>query len=648
MIARNKLMSAEAAAGIVRDGDTVAVGGFVGIAVPEELLLALEGRFRSAAAPRDLTLLFAAGQGDGDARGLNHLAYDGLVRRAIGAHWGLAPRLGALALEERIEAYCLPQGVVSQLYRVTAGGRPGLLTHVGLGTFVDPRLSGGRLNARCTEALVEVVALRGREYLFYPAIPVDVALLRGTTADEDGNVTMEHEAVTLDSLAIAQAAKNSGGIVLVQVERIAARRSLGAREVRIPGILVDGVVVARPENHPQTFREPYNAAYTGDASTVPDRAAALPLGPRKVIARRAAMALKINSIVNLGIGMPEGIVAIAQEEGILDLITLTVEAGAIGGLPAGGLSFGAAANAAAIVDQPYQFDFYDGGGLDQAFLGAAEVDRDGNVNVSRFGGRLAGAGGFINISQNARELFFLGTLAAHAEVAVGDGALRIVREGDAPKFVEHVQQVSFSGDLARARGQRVQYVTERCVLRLAPDGLELVEVAPGLDVERDVIAQMAFRPAVASDLREMDAAIFRDEPLRLSERSPMPMDERLHYDAGENVLYINFEGLTIATDDELGVVRGFMEEHLNALGRRVNVVVDYDNFSLSDDLVPAFFEMVRRNQERHFLSHTRFSSDAFFRRRLGERFARERLEQRFYRSFEDAVEGLWEDDSPSR
>src|SRR5215218_9183910 len=532
-VKRNKVISAKAAARVIVNGDTVATGGFVGIGVPEELLIALEESFAETGAPKDLTLVYAAGQGDGGTKGLNHLAKDGMVKRVIGGHWGLAPALGKLATEGEIEAYCFPQGVISLLFREIAGRRPGLFTKIGIGTFVDPRLQGGKINDVTKQDLVQVVELEGEEYLFFKSFPIDVALLRGTTADQEGNVTMEKEALTLEALSIAQAVKNSGGIVLVQVERVTAERILSPQAVQLPSIFVDGVVLAKPENHMQTFAEDYNPSYTGEIKTSPENIPLVPFDARKAIARRAVMFLKMNSVVNLGIGMPERMPSVAHEEGILDFITLTVEAGAVGGIPAGKLSFGAAANPQANIDQPYMFDFYDGGGLDQAFLGMAEVDWEGNVNVSKFGPKFAGAGGFINISQTARNLYFMGTFTSKAETEVRAGKL-IVEEGAGKKFVKRVDQITFSGAFAREQGQTVYYITERCVFELTEEGMKVIEIAPGVDLERDILDQMEFTPLVPDVVPKMDAAIFREEPMGLSLGAPVDLEERLNYDAKNN------------------------------------------------------------------------------------------------------------------
>ena len=625
----NKVVSADEAVRLIHDGDTVATGGFVGIGFAEEVAVALERRFLQTqtdggqGAPRDLTLIYAAGQGDGKTRGLNHLGHVGLVRRVIGGHWGLVPTLQQMAIDNLIEAYNLPQGVITHLFRDIAAGKPGTLTHVGLDTFVDPLHGGGKINARTTTDLVQRMTVGGRDYLFYQALPIQVGIIRATSADADGNLSMEREALTLEALAIAMAAHNSGGIVIAQVERLVERNTLNPRQVKVPGVLVDAVVVASdPAYHMQTFSEAYNPAYSGEIRVPISLMPPMPMGARKLIARRAALELHANHVVNLGIGMPEGVAAVAAEENIFELLTLTAEPGVIGGIPAGGMSFGAAINAQAIIDQPNQFDFYDGGGLNVAVLGLAQADAQGNLNVSKFGGRLSGAGGFINISQNAKKVLFVGTFTAgDLQIDIDPSGLHIRQEGAQRKFVAQVEHRSFSAREALRRGQQVLYITERCVFQLvARQGapvLELIELAPGIDLQRDVLAQMDFTPQISAHLHPMEAALFQSGPLGLRERLlSTPLAARFELDATQQVLFINFEGLTIDSASDIDAIEAQVSARLAPLGRPVAVVVNYDSFTILPPLLDSYTAMVERLQQRYYSRVTRYGTGGFLKARL--------------------------------
>ena len=512
-------MTAAEAIELIHSGDTVATSGFIGMGHPEELSQAVEAKFLATGAPSGLTLAFGASQSNPTRNdGLNRWCKEGLLKRVFAAHFNLQKDLAQLINDEKVEAYAYPQGVMMHLFRAIGGRKPGVITEIGLKTFVDPRETGGRLNSRSTESMIDLIRLADKEYLWYKAFPVNVALIRGTCADERGNVTCEKEAIRLEFLALALAAKASGGKVIVQVESLAQAGTLDPRRVIVPGVLVDAIVVASPENHWQSHLAPYNPSYTGDVRVPTAGFKPIPLDERKVICRRAAMELVPGAVINLGIGMPEGVSAVAAEEGIIDMLTATVEPGLIGGIPVGGLGFGCSVNPEAMLDHPSQFDFYDGGGLDLACLGMAELDRYGNVNVSKFGPRIAGAGGFINISQSSKKVVFCGTFTASGfKAEIGDGKLKIVAEGKSRKLIEKVGHVTFSGEFARERGMRVLYVTERAVFEMRPEGLTLTEVAPGVKVQSDIVDHMGFKPHIASDLKLMDERIFYDRPMGIRE-----------------------------------------------------------------------------------------------------------------------------------
>ena len=511
-----RLVSTDEAVALVRDGDTLMIGGSGGgHAVPDSLILALERRYLRAGQPQSITLFHPVGLGDGKGQGVDRLAHPGLLKRIVTGAFVNSPAVAELAKQDAIEAYTLPQGALSQLVREMAAGRPGLITHVGLHTFIDPRQGGGRQSSTATEDLVQVVHLAGKEWLFYRPLTPDIAFLRGTTSDEDGNITMEHEAVFGEMLSMAQATHNAGGVVIVQVSRLAKRETLPPKQVKIPGMLVD-LVVLDPHQQ-QTYQVSFSPAYAGELRTPLSGILPLPLDERKVIARRAALQLFPGAICNLGAGVSTGIANVAAEEGILNQIVLTNEQGLIGGAPASGMDAGAGVNYAAMIDQPYQFDFYDGGGLDLAFLSFAQVDEDGSVNVSRFNGRIIGPGGFPNISQNARMVIFSGTLTAGGlEIAWEGGQTVIRREGRHPKFIPELEQITYNGGSARERSQQVLYITERAVFQLSEQGLELIEVAPGVDLDKDILAQMQFRPAIAPQLRLMDPRLFLPRPMGLA------------------------------------------------------------------------------------------------------------------------------------
>jgi propionate CoA-transferase len=508
----SKVISASDAAALIKDGATLGASALGLSGWPEELGIAIEKRFLTSGHPAGLTFVHASGIGDWKTKGPQHFAHPGMISRWIAAHAGLSPDMARMITEADFEAWCLPQGVIAQLWRDIAAHRPGLITKTGLMTFVDPRLEGGRLNKVTTTDLVKVINFEGQEWLFFASFKVDVAIIRGTTADERGNMTVADEGALLECLPLAQAAKNSGGIVIAEVEYIARNGSLPPKTVRVPGVLIDHIVVSGPDNHWQSAGTRFNPAFSGAMQVPLDEVPPLTLNERLIIARRAAMELVPGCTVNLGIGVPEGVAAVAAEEGVGDMITLTTEVGTIGGIPAGGHDFGMSLNPEAFVEQQVQFDWYSGGGLDQAFLGAAQVDGAGNVNVSKFNGRFVGCGGFIDITQHAKRVIYCGAFTAGGlKVSVADGKIVILKEGKAKKYVKQVEQVTFSGAYASKTRQPVLFITERAVFELRDGQLALIEVAPGIDIDKDILAHMDFKPVMTPKPKSMPAEIFKSE-----------------------------------------------------------------------------------------------------------------------------------------
>lgn len=507
-----KIITAKEAAKLIPDHATIGVGGQGLAGWPEELGLAIRDSFAETGHPCDLNVKQGCAMGDWKERGITHLgeAGPGLVTRWCGAHVGSAFALRDLAMENKLQLHCLPQGVIVNLWREIAAGRPGLITKVGLGTFVDPRFGGGKVNEAATDDLVELIDFKGEEYLFYKAFKLDVALVRGTTADENGNITMEDESLINEGFHLACAAKNCGGIVIAQVKNIAKAGTLNPKDVRIPGVLVDYVVQCTdPAYHWQTEGEYFEPAFSGQIKKPLGSLPNMPFDERKVLCRRCAMELKKGYVLNLGVGIPADMAKILNEEGYLNYVSTSTEVGNFGGVSSALPNFGAAYNAEASVEHGYMFDFIDGGGLDMTCLGLGEVDPEGNNNVSYLGKMVTGPGGFINITQATPKVVFCGTFMNKAVLKVGDGKLEIIQEGNRRKFVNHVKQITFSGKYA-GENQTVLYITERAVFQLIDKKVTLIEIAPGMDLEKDILANMDFRPEISKDLKTMDPGIFEE------------------------------------------------------------------------------------------------------------------------------------------
>lgn len=549
----SKVISADQAAALIPDDVTICAP-IIGLAGwSEEIARAIAGRYEATGHPRGLTLVCGSAMGNHRDKGPHVIGLEGLVTRFIGAHTHGSPNIGALIQNNKILAYCLPQGVVVQLYREIAAKRAGMLTKVGLGTFVDPRIDGGKMNELTRQApdLNEVVTFAGEEYLWYKPFPIHVSLIRGTMADENGNISMEREGASLEALQVAQAARNSGGIVIAQVEYLAKKGTMNPKAVQVPGVLVDYVVISKnpQEWHMQSEGIYYQPAFSGEIKMPLGALPTLDFDERLFILRRAALELTADSVVNLGIGIPDRLATLAAQEGVAEMMTLTTEVGGVGGVPAAWPNFGMSYNAEAFINHPSMFDWYDGGGIDQAFLGMGEVDRSGNVNVSKFNNRPIGCGGFINITTASKKVIFCGTFTTGGlKASASGGKLRIIQEGKRKKFVDHVEQVTFSGKYAAKSNKPILYVTERAVFELKGGEVVLVEIAPGVDLDRDILAQMDFKPVISPDLKTIPEEIFYPEWGKLKQHIVVEEGELI-----PDPCRLDLEGIDLEESEKVGV-----------------------------------------------------------------------------------------------
>lgn len=510
-----KFITGEEAAAMISSESTIATIGMTLVSASETILKAIEKRFMETGSPNHLTLVHSCGQSDRD-RGIQHFAHEGMLYRIIGGHWGLQPRMMKLIAENKILAYCIPQGQFAQLYRSMAGGEPGKITKVGLGTFIDPRIDGGKMNDITKNApdIVDVVTIEGEEYMRYKPIPLDYCIIRGTYVDEMGNLTTDEEAMQLEVISAVMACKKFGGKVIAQAKYKVKSGSLHCKRVTVPGIFIDAVVMCPnpDEDHRQTHSFAFDPAYCGDIKVPVSTSDSLPMSIRKVIGRRALMELHPDDVLNIGTGIPNDVVGpIISEEGVSDDVTVTVESGIYGGIPMGGIDFGIAKNNFALLRHDDQFDYYNGAGVDVTYMGAGEIDPDGNVNATKLGPNPTGAGGFIDITTNAKHVVFCSSFTGKGlDCSFENGRLHINQEGSLIKFVKKVQQISYNGKIARAKHQKMHYVTERAVFELREEGLVLTEIAPGIDLQTQILDLMEFKPIISKNLKKMNPAIFSE------------------------------------------------------------------------------------------------------------------------------------------